>query len=183
MRRSRWEDAGGGGDETLDQPVTVTERQLRSLKAGSRLGLFGLILALLATGMAAWAMFRPSQETVPTEPVAATTPAPTPAPTAADTVTAAPTAGAPIAASAAPQATSGTGGPAAVIPERKASTKRASTTVNASTRGSRTSRAPAPKMEAFDPAPSTAKAAVPSPGATPVPIEPARPAAADTSSR
>ncbi len=49
--RNRWEDSKDGG---LDDPVTVTERQLRSLKRGARAGVFALILALAAGGLAGW---------------------------------------------------------------------------------------------------------------------------------
>jgi hypothetical protein len=49
--RNRWEDSKDG---SLDDPVTVTERQLRSLKRGARAGVFALILALAAGGLAGW---------------------------------------------------------------------------------------------------------------------------------
>jgi hypothetical protein len=49
--RNRWEDTGDGG---LDDPVTLTERQLRSLKRGARAGVFAFILALAAAGLAGW---------------------------------------------------------------------------------------------------------------------------------
>jgi len=49
--RNRWEDSRDGG---LDDPVTLTERQLRSLKRGARAGAFAFILALAAAGLAGW---------------------------------------------------------------------------------------------------------------------------------
>jgi hypothetical protein len=52
MRR-RWED-DENLDDNLDEPVTITGRQLRSLKRGARVGLFGILLAFVAIGLATW---------------------------------------------------------------------------------------------------------------------------------
>src|SRR3989442_11478782 len=49
VMRNRWEDTAD-----IDEPITLTERQLRSLRLGARAGLFALVLALAATGLAGW---------------------------------------------------------------------------------------------------------------------------------
>ena len=51
--RSSWED---GGKADLDEPTTITERQLRSLKRGARAGVLGMMLALVAAGAAGWSL-------------------------------------------------------------------------------------------------------------------------------
>ena len=54
MRR-RWEDEENLDDnDNLDEPITITGRQLRSLKRGARVGLFGVLLAFVAIGLATW---------------------------------------------------------------------------------------------------------------------------------
>ncbi len=52
--RSRWEEGANAG---LDEPVTLTERQLRSLKRGARAGRLALLLALAAAGLVGWSLF------------------------------------------------------------------------------------------------------------------------------
>ena len=49
--RSRWE---GGTD--LDEPATITERQLRSLRRGARAGVLAILLALVSAGAAGWSL-------------------------------------------------------------------------------------------------------------------------------
>ena len=51
--RSRWEDTA---DETLDEPVTITERQLRALKRSAKLGMFAMPLAIIALGLGVWSL-------------------------------------------------------------------------------------------------------------------------------
>jgi hypothetical protein len=51
--RSSWED---GGKADLDEPTTITERQLRSLRRGARVGVLGMLLALVAVGAAGWSL-------------------------------------------------------------------------------------------------------------------------------
>jgi len=46
--RNRWEDKGG----EVDEPVTITEKELRALKRGASVGMFALILSLVAVGAA-----------------------------------------------------------------------------------------------------------------------------------
>jgi cytoskeletal protein RodZ len=50
---SRW-DERDREEAALDEPVTITERQYRSLKRGATLGLCALVLAVLGTGLAVW---------------------------------------------------------------------------------------------------------------------------------
>jgi len=49
--RSRWE---GGTDP--DEPVTITERDLRSLRRGARAGRLAMLLALVAAVAAGWSL-------------------------------------------------------------------------------------------------------------------------------
>jgi len=173
MRRRSWEEKGGDDDD-LDHPVTVTEKQLRSLERGAKLGLFGLILALIAIGVAGWTMFR----TLTKPPAAPQTIAAAPAPAAVDTAAAHPAAVAPTPAPATPTpapavASAPVGGPAAVIPKAKTHSVRATNAVarrgSHATHAARSATSPTPKMESFDPGPAPA-AAVPTPTPTPTPV-------------
>ncbi len=49
--RNRWEQ---GADDGIDEPVTLTEGQLRSLKRGAKAGVFATLLALVAVSLAGW---------------------------------------------------------------------------------------------------------------------------------
>jgi cytoskeletal protein RodZ len=183
MRRRSWEEKGG--DDDLDQPVTLTEKQLRSLERKAGLGLFGLILAFVALGVAGWTMYRALTTPTQAQPIAAT-----PAPAAADTAAAQPAATAPTPAPTTPApttpasagvASAPVGGPAAVIPTARTHSVKASNAV--ARRGSHSARtassAPAPKMESFEPAPAPGTS-LPTPTPTPVPVE-HKAAPADTS--
>jgi hypothetical protein len=183
MRRRSWEEKGG--DDDLDQPVTLTEKQLRSLERKAGLGLFGLILALVALGVAGWTMVRALTMTpAQTQPIAAT-----PAPAAVDTAAAQPAATAPTPAptpapttpAPAGVASAPVGGPPAVIPTARTHSVKASNAVarRRSHSAHTASSAPTPKMESFDPTPAPATA-VPTPTPTPVPVE-RKAAPADTS--
>jgi hypothetical protein len=179
--RNRWEDKG----DDQDEPVTITGKELRSLKFGARAGLFALILSLVAAGAAGWTVYRGMQATkpAPVEPEAAATQAPA----AVDTATAQPASTAPEGtptASSTPAAT-----PPAVTAQPSTPTHAARHTVKAvnaesrtsSRRGARTaSHSPTPKMESFDPTP-VAPSGVPT--QTPiVPTAPVKSASPDTSS-
>ncbi|TMQ56778.1 MAG: hypothetical protein E6K76_12200 [Candidatus Eisenbacteria bacterium] len=49
--RNNWD-----GEADLDDPVTITERQLRSLRRGARAGVLAILLALVALVAAGWSM-------------------------------------------------------------------------------------------------------------------------------
>jgi hypothetical protein len=49
--RNRWE-----GASDLDEPATITERQLRSLRRGARAGVLAALLALVAAVAAGWSV-------------------------------------------------------------------------------------------------------------------------------
>jgi len=51
--RNRWE---AGAQTDLDEPATITERQLRSLRGGARAGRLAVLLALLSTLAAGWGL-------------------------------------------------------------------------------------------------------------------------------
>lgn len=52
--RNRWE---AGAETDLDEPATITERQLRSLRGGARAGRLAVLLALVAVLAAGWGLF------------------------------------------------------------------------------------------------------------------------------
>jgi len=179
--RNRWEDKGG----EVDEPVTITEKELRALKRGASVGVFALILSLVAVGAAGWTIYQGTM-TTPVQPEAAAIPAATQAPAAADTATAQP-------ASTAPEGTpTASSTPPAVTAQPSTPTPPARHTVKAvnaasvghSRYGRATashSKSPAPKMESFDPSPVAPSAGVPT--QTPiVPTAPVKSASPDTSS-
>ena len=51
--RSSWED---GGKADLDEPASITERQLRSLRRGARAGAWAMLLALVSVVAAGWSL-------------------------------------------------------------------------------------------------------------------------------
>lgn len=59
--RSRWEERELA-EAKMDEPVTITERQLRTLTLGARAGLFAILLAVAATGLATWSLLRGPRE-------------------------------------------------------------------------------------------------------------------------
>lgn len=73
--RSRWEERERA-EAAIDEPVTITERELRSLKRGATLGLCGLILAVMAAGLAAWTLVEGPQGTAGQGAMTARTPPP-----------------------------------------------------------------------------------------------------------
>lgn len=175
--RNRWEDKAGKADDGFDEPVTLTEQQLRSLKRGAMVGTIALILALVAVGLGAWNMFggpgknsggatnvasasTPPAEGGASQPVA-TAPEPNPAPAAAST---------PPASEPAP-----TTAPAA---ERTA--KPATSSKHRAMRvASAMPRAPKPVTESFDPSPVPPAVSPVTPA--PVAAESHKPVAADSS--
>jgi len=81
--RSRWED---NADEALDEPVTITERQLRALKRSAKLGMIAMPLAVIALGLGVWSLLGGALTGTKSEvQTAAAQPAPAPAPQAAPT--------------------------------------------------------------------------------------------------
>lgn len=55
MRRSNW---GDEADEALDQPVTISERQLRSLKRRGAAAIAGMVLAVAGLALVAFGVYR-----------------------------------------------------------------------------------------------------------------------------
>ncbi len=51
--RDHWD---AGSRAVLDEPATITERQLRSLRRGARAGRFAILLALVSVGAAGWSL-------------------------------------------------------------------------------------------------------------------------------
>jgi len=51
--RNRWEDEAGADP---DEPVTISERQLRRLRGGARAGVLALLLALVSTIASGWSL-------------------------------------------------------------------------------------------------------------------------------
>jgi hypothetical protein len=51
--RDRWD---GESKSDLDEPVTITERQLRALRRGGRTGMLAILLALISLGVAGWSL-------------------------------------------------------------------------------------------------------------------------------
>ena len=65
MRRSRWAE-DDEKEEVRDEPITLTEKQYRSLKRGALFGMLGLVLGVVAVGLAAWSLARtPGHEANP----------------------------------------------------------------------------------------------------------------------
>jgi len=195
MRRS-WDEPA---DESLDEPVTLTARQLRSLKWGARFGTLALVLALVAAGLAGWTTVRAARqgsETSSSVPSAAAQPqpaesrvaeaAPGGAPSNAAPSTPSPAAPAPSPASASVPATPAVTTAAqptthAAHAGKAAATTHATKSVGTSKYKSATAQSPKPVTESFDPSPTTAPAITPTPSPVPVTVEPAKPAAKDSS--
>jgi len=72
--RSRWEERDKA-EEALDEPVTITQRQLHSLTRNARAGLLGILLGVIAIGLSAWSLFAGLGRPGATEPEPATSPA------------------------------------------------------------------------------------------------------------
>jgi len=186
--RNRWE---GAANEDLDEPVSLTERQLRSLKLGARAGLFALILALAATGLAGWTWFQGGKQGNPMVASTAEQARPPESRIAqAETTTPveAPSAVAPSAPSPAASA------PAVQPVTPAASTSKPATTATRKTKAvsaaawpkvtAPAARAKEPVTESFDPSPAAPAMASPITSPAPIaaePSKPAAPAAKDTS--
>jgi len=209
--RSRWEEKYGKEEkeDRTDEPVTITEGQLRSLKRGATIGMVSAVLAIVAMGIAGYSLVsarnigsemtavKQSAATDQAAQAAQATPAPTTAPAVQPTGAATPTAAAtPAAAAAQPAAV------AASKPVQETQTPHLARTVKATSRKAtaRAQRAANSGMKpetmpatGLAPSPVTsdvAKPAIPPPSASPTPApvpvgaEPAKPkpAARDTSS-
>ena len=176
--RNRWEDSRDGG---LDDPVTLTERQLRSLKRGAKAGAFAFILALAAAGLAGWtsveggklnllSVLHPSTESGATE-----TPAAAPAAGGANSSTADSARGPAAVSSAAqpvtPTVPPSTPAPAATAPGRTAAR---------APKHSIAARGSAPVTQNFEA--STPSATIPTRDPVPVSAESRKPATQDSSS-
>jgi hypothetical protein len=90
--RSRWEEREA---DRSDDPVTLTESQLRSLKRGAAIGIFAMILAVVAAGVAGYSLV--SARNINADFVAASKPAEAAAPAMAPDTAATASAPAPAA--------------------------------------------------------------------------------------
>ena len=191
MRHRSWEDKG----DAVDEPVTITESELRSLKRGAMLGLISIFLALVAVGVAGWTWYEGTKKSPGGDLVTATEqPAATPAAVAPTNAEPSSSSAEPAPVTAAPSATS-----SAPTPAANATRVHAASAVNASASGRTVRRAQAarsvgkakygqnavasksakPKTESFD-----ASTTAPSPVLPPSPVsaEPAKSAAKDSTS-
>lgn len=173
--RNRWETSGDGG---LDDPVTITERQLRSLKRGARAGLFAFILALAAAGVTGWTSVEGGRLNL----FSALRSSPANGGTEAAT-------GAPVAVASQATADSARGpAPAATVsqpvPAAAPANQRGAATVNAAARPSKSAHAalrdPEPVTESFQ-ASSPAPASIPTRDPVPVSVDSRKPASHDSS--
>jgi hypothetical protein len=177
--RSRFEEYKE--DDHLDEPVTITGRQLRTLKRAATTGMIATILAIIAVGLGAWNLVQAGKsgtaETMSSEPAAQAQPAP--APVATDSMsTPAPQ---PIQTGAAPATQPSSAPPAAAA---KPTVEQHATAAKAtSTRHARSSRSSTPSGEepltvpAFSPSAAPVSPAAPAP----TPVAPTKSAGADTS--
>jgi hypothetical protein len=188
--RNRWEDSKDGG---LDEPVTLTERQLRSLERGARAGFFALILALAAGGLAGWSMVQGGKLNLPfmtrnsaedgAAEAATGTPVTAPNSSASDSahVAAAAPANQPV--PAAPAANQPVA-PTAPVSKPATTGRRGAPAVNAVARPSKNAhaaqRSPEPVTESFQTS-SPAPASIPTRDPVPVSAETRKPATHDSS--
>jgi len=183
MRQRSWEDKS----DDLDEPVTITEKELRSLKLGARAGLFALILSLIAAGAAGWTVYQ-GMKPAPVQPeTAATQP-----PAVADSANTKPASMTPEpTAPATPVPTEASAPVPTPVAEAKpaVATRHTVKVVNASSVGhARYGKAsapahhsgPAPKMESFAPPEPAAPSGIPTPSPI-VPTAPVKSAPADSS--
>jgi uncharacterized iron-regulated membrane protein len=177
--RSRFEEYQE--DDHLDEPVTITGRQLKSLKRAATTGLIATILAIIAVGLGAWNLVQAGKsstsETMSPEPAAQAQPVP--APVATDSMsTPAPQ---PIQTGAAP-ATQPPSTPPATAAKPTAE-RHAAATKATSARHSHSSTSSTPSGEepltvpAFSPSAAPVSPAAPAP----TPVAPTKSAGADTS--
>jgi hypothetical protein len=186
IMRSRYEDTA---DDGLDEPVTITERQLRSLKRGARIGLFAMFLAIIATGLAGWNSLR-ATGLVGTKPDVSSA---TEQPASAEGDTAQAAATSPGGTSADSARSSAAGAPATEPVVAVAQTpKPVPAATRAARPGTTVARAPKPApvtaaarkpvTESFAPSAATT-APTPTPSPVPVAAEQQKPAAQDSSAK
>ena len=186
--RNKWEDTAN----ELDEPVTITGRQVRSLKRGARAGLFAMFLALVATGLAGWNTFQgiehgagtmhdvasiteqPGSAERGTEQVATTSPGDIPGSSASDSARS-PEAGAPAAK---PVVTSAQ--PSKLAPAATRTSRPATSVARGPKHAAATARESKPVTENFEPS-NAAPALTPTPSPVPVGAEQQNAAARDSS--
>ena len=177
--RSRFEEYKE--DDHLDEPVTITGRQLRTLKRAATTGMIATILAIIAVGLGAWNLVQAGKsgtaETMSPEPAAQAQPAP--APVATDSMsTPAPQ---PIQTGAAPATQPSKAPPATAAKptvEQHATAAKATSAKHARSSKSSTPSGEEPlTVPAFSPSAAPVSPAAPAP----TPVAPTKSAGADTS--
>lgn len=180
--RSRFEEYKE--DDHLDEPVTITGRQLKSLKRAATTGLIATILAIIAVGLGAWNLVQ-AGKSAPSEPMGAEPAAqaqPAPAAAATDSVPSPTPTPQPLqtGAAATPPAASPTPAVTAKTAVKPASKRHASAApVERHSRSASSGEEPV-TTPAFSPSAAPVPSAIPSPAPSPVAPK-ASTAAPDTS--
>lgn len=177
--RSRFEEYNE--DDHLDEPVTITGRQLKALKRAAMTGMIATILAIIAVGLGAWNLVQAGKSSTPEtmSPEPAAQAQPTPTPVATDSMsTPAPQ---PIQTGAAPATPPSSAPPAAAA--KPAAERHAAVTKTTSTRHARSSTSSTSSGEEPLTVPAFSPSATPvSPSApAPTPVAPTKSVGADTS--
>lgn len=184
MRRS-WDEPA---DEGLDEPVTLTTRQLRSLKLGARAGVFALVLAIAAAGLAGWNTIQGSKQkseqarTAENGLAQAAVASPSGAPSTLVADASTPAVGAPVAqpAVAVAQAQATKPAPKATAPTVARTTRSSSSSALPPPPKRKSATARAPVTESFAPS-GAAPAPSPTPSPMPITFEPSKPVVQDSS--
>jgi len=165
--RSRFEEYKE--DDHMDEPVTITGRQLRALKRASTTGMIATILAIIAVGLGAWNLVQAGKsgpsDPISSEPAAQAQPAPAAA--ATDSVPSPVPAPQPIqtGAAATPEPSTAPAAATAAKPAaRHASATPSSPTHSRPSKSTASSGEEPVTMPAFSPSAAPVSPAIPTPG-------------------